>query len=100
MFGAVKRVDEKLDGQFARMVEMKLFMGVAMTGVYLRPPTVNGTQAAYPGAVVVGLGTIGELTPGTLTARPIRLEDSLAGNARRRAARATSHATPTPCGND
>ena len=72
ILGGTKRVDEKLDGQLSRMVELKLFTGAERTAVYLRPPTDDGLPPAYPGAIVVGLGTVGELTPATLAATVTR----------------------------
>ncbi len=72
ILGGTKRVDEKLDGQLSRMVDLKLFTGAERTSVYLRPPTDDGLPPAYPGAIVVGLGTVGELTPATLAATVTR----------------------------
>ncbi|WP_144289900.1 CHAT domain-containing protein [Ideonella sp. A 288] len=66
VLGAVQRVDEKLGGQLRRMVDLKLFVGAERTAIYLRPVTRDDQPPAYPGAVVVGLGTVGELTPGSL----------------------------------
>lgn len=66
LLGAVKRVNQKLAGQLQRMVELKLFAGAARTTAYLRPPTPDGKAPSYPGAVVLGLGAVGELTPATL----------------------------------
>jgi hypothetical protein len=72
IMGGSRRVDEKLAGQLSRMVELKLFTGAERTSAYLRPPA-EGTQApAYPGAIVVGLGTVGELTPASLAASVTR----------------------------
>lgn len=66
VLGAALRVDEKLDGQLSHMIDLKLFAGAARTAIYLRPPSHDHLAPAYPGAVVVGLGTVGELTPGSL----------------------------------
>ena len=65
VFGALQRVDAKLDGQLSRALRLKLFEGDERTSVYLRPATARA-QPAYPGAIVLGLGTVGALTPASL----------------------------------
>lgn len=70
--GGTRRVDEKLDGQLQRMLDLKLFVGAERTAAYLRPPRHDNLAPAYPGALVVGLGLIGELTPASLTASVTR----------------------------
>ncbi len=65
VFGAVQRVDAKLDGQLCRALRLKLFEGDERTSIYLRPATVKD-QPAYRGAIVLGLGTLGALTPASL----------------------------------
>lgn len=64
--GAAKRVDEKLAGQLQRVIDLKLFEGAAHTGVYLRPKTADTRVPPYGGALVIGLGNVGDLTPGRL----------------------------------
>ena len=64
--GAAKRVDEKLDGQLANLIALGLFVGASRTGHYLRPNNHAATAPAYPGALMLGLGTVGELTPSQL----------------------------------
>lgn len=64
--GGSKRVDEKLGGQLQRLIDTRLFVGADRTAMYLRPPSEQGCASAYPGALVVGLGGVGELTPGSL----------------------------------
>lgn len=64
--GASKRVDEKLRGQLRRVLELRLFVGAALTAHYLRPNSHNATEPPYRGALVLGLGSMGELTPGSL----------------------------------
>ncbi|RZU01009.1 CHAT domain-containing protein [Rivibacter subsaxonicus] len=64
--GAAKRVDEKLDGQLQLAIDLGLFAGASRTGHYLRPPVRDAHEPDYPGAVVLGLGQVGELTPGAL----------------------------------
>jgi hypothetical protein len=64
--GAAKRVDEKLDGQLSQLLSLGLFVGATRTGHYLRPNNRSTQPPAYPGALMLGLGTVGELTPGVL----------------------------------
>lgn len=64
--GATRRVNEKLGGQLQRVLDLRLFAGASRTGHYLRPNSPDGSAPAYPGAIVLGLGPIGELTPGVL----------------------------------
>lgn len=64
--GAVKRVDTKLKGQLSQAVEYGLFGGALGTSLYLREAPADGRAPAYPGAIVVGLGPLGTLTPAGL----------------------------------
>jgi hypothetical protein len=64
--GAARRVDEKLGGQLQCVLDLKLFVGASRTAHYLRPNNHSTDEPSYPGAVVLGLGSIGELTPGNL----------------------------------
>jgi CHAT domain len=66
LLGAVRRVDDKLQGQLAEVLARKLFMGAERTAMYLRPGSRDGQPPAYPGAVVLGLGSVGTLTPTSL----------------------------------
>ncbi|VTU21175.1 CHAT domain protein [Variovorax sp. SRS16] len=66
LIGAGKRVDEKLGGMLQRMLDLHLFEGASRTGIYLRPRTEDGKPPSYPGTLVLGLGTVGELTPASL----------------------------------
>lgn len=72
IMGGTQRVDQKLAGQLSRMVELKLFTGADRTSVYLRPPADDGQPPAYPGAIVVGLGAMGDLSPAALSATVTR----------------------------
>jgi len=65
--GAAKRVDEKLDGQLENVLALKLFEGAARTAHYLRPNNHSAARPPYPGALLLGLGAIGELTPAVLS---------------------------------
>lgn len=66
VFGAVKRVDAKLQGQFGRALRYGLFSGTAGTSTYLRTASADCRAPAYPGAIVLGLGQVGDLTPAAL----------------------------------
>ncbi|MBL8280247.1 MAG: CHAT domain-containing protein [Pelomonas sp.] len=65
--GGTRRVDEKLDGQLQDMIDLKLFVGADRTSAYLRPPARDHRPPPYPGALVLGLGAVGEMTPSSLT---------------------------------
>ncbi|MFT3720539.1 CHAT domain-containing protein [Pseudorhodoferax sp.] len=60
---AGRRVDAKLGGQLQCAIDLKLFVGALRTAQYLRPNNHGAGPPAYAGAVVLGLGAIGELTP-------------------------------------
>ncbi len=64
--GASKRVDEKLGGQLQLAIDLRLFSGAARTAHYLRPSVRDDHAPDYPGAILLGLGQVGELTPGVL----------------------------------
>jgi hypothetical protein len=64
--GTGRRVNAKLGGQLQCSIDLKLFVGALRTAQYLRPNNHDDTAPAYAGAVVLGLGAIGELTPGNL----------------------------------
>lgn len=63
---AEKRVDEKLGGQLSQLLALNLYPGALKTSVYVRPNCSNAQAPAYPGAIIVGLGNVGETTPATL----------------------------------
>lgn len=65
--GGTRRVDEKLDGQLQDMINLKLFVGADRTSAYLRPPARDHRPPPYPGALVLGLGGVGDMTPSSLT---------------------------------
>lgn len=64
--GAGRRVDVKLGGQLQCLIDLKLFVGALRTAQYLRPNNHEAAAPPYPGAIALGLGAIGELTPATL----------------------------------
>ena len=59
---AEKRVDEKLDGQLTQLQSLNLYPGARSTSAYVRPNDRESSSPAYPGAIIVGLGNVGELT--------------------------------------
>ncbi len=66
VYGAVKRVDAKLQGQLGRALQLGLFAGAGGTTTYLRSASADCRAPAYPGAIVLGLGQVGDLTPALL----------------------------------
>jgi hypothetical protein len=64
---AEKYLDERLDGRLSELLRMELYPGPINTAVVVLNETQAGDQSIHPGAVVAGLGVIGELTPGKLT---------------------------------
>lgn len=70
--GGTRRVDEKLQGQLQDMIDLKLFVGADRTSAYLRPPAPDHRPPPYPGALVLGLGAVGQMTPSSLTATVTR----------------------------
>jgi hypothetical protein len=64
--GATSRIDEKLGGQLKTALDLRLFVGASRTAHYLRPNNHSQDEPVYPGAVVLGLGMLGELTPAVL----------------------------------
>ena len=65
--GAEKYLDQRLDWRLSELLRMELYPGPINTGVVVLNDTQGGNLAVHPGAIVAGLGVVGELTPGTLT---------------------------------
>jgi tetratricopeptide (TPR) repeat protein len=66
--GAEDALDWQLDGRLRELQRLDLYPGAYNTSaVVLNETSTAQTTARHPGAVVVGLGTVGELTPGALT---------------------------------
>jgi tetratricopeptide (TPR) repeat protein len=60
-------LDRRLDGRLSELLKMELYAGPLKTAVVALNETEDGSYARHPGAVVAGLGRVGELTPGRLT---------------------------------
>ena len=60
-------LDERLDRRLSELLRMELYPGPINTGVVVLNDPPPGNLAIHPGAIVAGLGNVGELTPGTLT---------------------------------
>lgn len=67
VYGAVDRVDLKLDGLVRRMIQLELVTGKGGTATYVRGRSADGGAPPYPGAIIIGLGQVGELTGTALT---------------------------------
>ena len=66
--GAEDFLDWQLDGRLRELQRLDLYPGAYNTSaVVLNEASTAQTTTRHPGAVVVGLGTVGELTPGALT---------------------------------
>ena len=64
--GAAKRVDEKLDGQLREPGRTRPVRRRQPHRPLPAPNNHAATAPAYPGALMLGLGTVGELTPSQL----------------------------------
>ena len=66
--GAEDSLDWQLDGRLRELQRLDLYPGAYNTSaVVLNEASTAQTTTRHPGAIVVGLGTVGELTPGALT---------------------------------
>jgi hypothetical protein len=59
-------LDRRLGGRLTELHRMELYPGPLNTGVVVLNDT-TGDLATHPGAIVAGLGIVGDLTPGGLT---------------------------------
>ncbi|CAN5179495.1 hypothetical protein BH11PSE9_BH11PSE9_21750 [soil metagenome] len=66
LVSAERRVDEKLGGQLQELMELNLYPGAQKTNVYVRPNPHSAERPAYPGAIIVGLGNVDQLSPASL----------------------------------
>ena len=64
----VELVDEPapLDGRLSELLRMELYPGPLNTGVVVLNDWSREDQTVHPGAIIAGLGMVGELTPGAL----------------------------------
>ncbi len=60
-------LDARLDGRLSELLRMELYPGPINTGVVVLNDTATGDLSIHPGAIIAGLGIVGELTPGALT---------------------------------
>jgi triacylglycerol esterase/lipase EstA (alpha/beta hydrolase family) len=65
--GAESALDRQLDGRLRELQRLDLYPGAFNTSAAVLNESVSTVATKrHPGAVVVGLGTVGELTPGAL----------------------------------
>ena len=65
--GAENALDRQLNGRLRELQRLDLYPGDFNTSVtVLNEPTATLATRRHPGAIVVGLGTVGELSPGAL----------------------------------
>jgi hypothetical protein len=60
-------LDARLNGRLSELLRMELYAGPLNTGVVVLNDTAAGDLSVHPGAIIAGLGIVGELTPGSLT---------------------------------
>jgi pimeloyl-ACP methyl ester carboxylesterase/tetratricopeptide (TPR) repeat protein len=61
-------LDRRLNRRLSELLRMELYPGPINTGaVVLNEPPTSGDLSIHPGAIVAGLGNVGELSPGSLT---------------------------------
>ena len=64
--GAEAALDRQLNGRLRELQRLDLYPGAYNTSAVVLNERGAQTTASHPGAIVVGLGTVGELTPGAL----------------------------------
>ena len=60
-------LDRRLDGRLSELLRMELYAGPIDTAVVVLNEVNQGDLSIHPGAIVAGLGLVGDLTPGSLT---------------------------------
>ena len=65
---AERYLDQRLDGRLSALLRMELYPGFSNTAVVVLNEQTQGDLTLHPGAIVAGLGTVGELSPARLTA--------------------------------
>jgi triacylglycerol esterase/lipase EstA (alpha/beta hydrolase family) len=60
-------LDKRLDGRLSELLRMELYPGPVNTGVVVLNESTSGDLSLHPGAIVAGLGDVGQVTPGSLT---------------------------------
>jgi tetratricopeptide (TPR) repeat protein len=66
--GAEDYLDYQLRGRLRELQRLDLYPGAYNTSAVVLNEVAASTTPQHPGAIVAGLGTVGELTPGALTA--------------------------------
>lgn len=66
--GAEDFLDHKLNGRLRELHQLDVYPGPFNTAAVVLNDTLASARGLHPGAIVVGLGTVGELTPGALSA--------------------------------
>jgi hypothetical protein len=61
-------LDRCLGGRLSELLHMDLYPGPPGTGVVVVNDPAPGNLAVHPGAIIAGLGMVGELSPGSLEA--------------------------------
>lgn len=96
---AERYLDQRLDHRLSALLRMELYPGPLNTAVVVLNDQSVGELALHPGAVIAGLGMVGELTPARLTATlayALTLYGAnCVGNERRRRQRLGDRSTPT-----
>lgn len=64
--GAEDFIDRQLDGRLRELRRLDLYPGPQNTAVIVLNDGASSAVRRFPGAIVAGLGTVGELTPGGL----------------------------------
>ena len=60
-------LDKHLDWRLSELLRMELYAGPINSGVVVLNDSKSGDSSIDPGAIIAGLGLVGELTPGALT---------------------------------
>jgi hypothetical protein len=66
--GAEDLLDRQLKGRLRELQRLDLYPGALNTSVVVLNEAPGSTTREHPGTIVAGLGNVGELTPGALTA--------------------------------
>jgi len=64
---AEEYLDRTLDGRLSELLRQELYPGPIDTAVVVLNEVREGDLSIHPGAIVAGLGVVGDLTPGSLT---------------------------------
>lgn len=64
---AEKYLDRQLGGRLSELLHLELYPGPVNTAAVVLNDRQVGDDAVHPGAIIAGLGVVGELTPGRLT---------------------------------